>query len=128
MAAQTALCVALGHSTFGLSEAKAFLAVAGVGWDDDPSVAGKIVELWLSDPPWARGSPNDWTMDLLQQAHTAVHGTGAPNACSFAKSSLYRLLKTSHDPSADASQSTEDDVDHAISGIGLAPLSRPRQP
>ena len=98
MSAHTALFQALGYQDFGLSEARCFLHMAGVGWEDDPAVAAKIVELWLSTESRGLQRTRSWTVDLLQEAHTAVHEEGTPNAESFASSSLYRLLTTSQDP------------------------------
>ena len=101
MSARPVLAQVLGYEAFGPSEAKAFLSVAGVGWEDDPAVAAKIVELWLSGKGWRQHHTDAWPAELLHQAHAAVHHTGTPDARSFSSSSLFRLLKTSHDPGAE---------------------------
>jgi|GEM_PF-4602633 len=96
--AHAALCQALGFEKFGPSETSAYLKKAGVGWDADPAVAAKVVELWLKDESWASGGPAVWKAALLSQAHTAVHKGGTPDAASFEKSTLFSLLTTSKDP------------------------------
>lgn len=100
MTAQATMCKVLGYDAFGPSEAKAFLTMAGVGWQADPVVAAKIVELWFSQAPREPRHPRSWAVALLQEAHTAVHQSGKPNAESFILSSLYRLLKNTQDPAA----------------------------
>ncbi len=98
--AHTALCQALGYEAFRPEQASAYLGKAGVGWDADPAVAAKVVQLWLENEDWSKLDAEGWKTKLLQAAHLAVHRTGEPDAASFEKSALFGLLQTSKDPTS----------------------------